>query len=188
MIKNDLTEVLTLLRIQENKLEGVANRFSDRGKQLFEKCILAQQQKDYGRAVVYAEEIAQLRKMSKVVLRSQLSLKQAALRIETLHDFKDAGAVLGPVVNLVGQISSDLRGVVPEVANGLERVDDMLETLMVETGSAGGFSLDESAHSEEAKRILQEASEISAARMKGRFPDLPEDYSHLEEKSEATSQ
>ncbi|MBO3802455.1 MAG: hypothetical protein JTT11_01040 [Candidatus Brockarchaeota archaeon] len=188
MLKNDLTEVVTLLKIQENKLDGVANRFSERGKQLFEKCVLAQQQKDHGRAAVYAEEIAQLRKMSRVVLRSQLSLKQAALRIETLHDFKDAGVVLGPIVNLVSQISNDLRGVVPEVANGLERIDDMLQTMMVETGSAGGFPLDESAHSEEARKILQEASEISAARMRGKFPDLPEAYGQLEEKPEASGQ
>jgi division protein CdvB (Snf7/Vps24/ESCRT-III family) len=187
MIKNDLTEVVTLLRIHENKLENVANRFSDRGKELFEKCVLAQQQKDHGRAAIYAEEIANLRKISKVVLRSQLSLRQAALRIETLHDFKDAGAVLGPVVNLVSQIRKDLSGIVPDVANGLARVDDMLASFIVETGSVGGYSFEESVHSEEARKILQEASEISASRMRSKFPDLPEDYKHLEETPEASN-
>ena len=186
--KNGISEVLTSLRVQENKLEDISQRFSDRGRNLFERCVQAQQEKDSYKASMYAEEIVQLKKMNGVVMRSQLSLRQVALRIETLQDFKDAGVVLGPIVTVVNQIRGDLAGVVPEVANGLAHVDEVLDTLIVEAGSTGGTVLDSSVSSEEARKILQEASEISAVRMKGKFPELPTGSERPAEASESLTQ
>jgi len=186
--KNGISEVLTSLRVQENKLEDISQRFSDRGRNLFERCVLAQQEKDTYKASMYAEEIVQLKKMNGVVMRSQLSLRQVALRIETLQDFKDAGVVLGPIVTVVNQIRGDLAGVVPEVANGLAHVDEVLDTLIVEAGTTGGTVLDSSVSSEEARKILQEASEISAMRMKGKFPELPTGSERTAEASESSTQ
>jgi len=155
---------------------------------LFEKCVLAQQEKDSYKAAMYAEEVVQLKKMNAVVLRSQHSLRQVALRLETLQDFKDAGAILGPIVTVVNQIRGDLAGVVPEVSNGLARIDDVLDTLIIEAGTAGSPMLDSSVSNEEAMKILQEASEISAMRMKGKFPELPTGYERAAEASESTAQ
>ena len=185
---NGISEVLTSLRVQENKLKDISQRFSDRGRQLFEKCVQAQQEKDAYKASMYAEEVVQLKKMNGVVMRSQLSLRQVALRIETLQDFKDVGVVLGPIVTVVNQIRGDLAGVVPEVANGLAHVDEVLDTLIVEAGSAGGAVLDTAVSSEEARKILQEASEISAMRMKGKFPELPIGSERSAEASENATQ
>lgn len=186
--KNGISEVVTSLRVQENRLEDISHRFSDRGRQLFEKCVLAQQEKDSYKAAMYAEEVVQLKKMNAVVLRSQHSLRQVALRLETLQDFKDAGAILGPIVTVVNQIRGDLAGVVPEVSNGLARIDDVLDTLIIEAGTAGSPMLDSSVSNEEAMKILQEASEISAMRMKGKFPELPTGYERTAEASESAAQ
>lgn len=183
MSRNNITEVMTLLRVQENKLGGISQRFSERGKELFEKCVRAQQEKDAYKAAMYAEEIAQLRKMNKVAQKSQLSLNQVILRLETIQEFRDVGAVLGPIVGMVNQIRGDLVGVVPEVANGLAHVDDILDTLIVESGTAGGTMFDTSVSSDEARKILQEASEISAIRTKGKFPESPVGEERAEETS-----
>jgi len=186
--KNGISEVVTSLRVQENRLEDIAHRFSDRGRQLFEKCVLAQQERDSYKAAMYAEEVVQLKKMNAVVLRSQHSLRQVALRLETLQDFKDAGAILGPIVTVVNQIRGDLAGVVPEVSNGLAHIDEVLDTLIIEAGTAGSPMLDSSVSNEEAMKILQEASEISAMRMKGKFPELPTGYERAAEASESAAQ
>ena len=186
--KNGISEVVTSLRVQENRLEDISHRFSDRGRQLFEKCVLAQQERDSYKAAMYAEEVVQLKKMNAVVLRSQHSLRQVALRLETLQDFKDAGAILGPIVTVVNQIRGDLAGVVPEVSNGLAHIDEVLDTLIIEAGTAGSPMLDSSVSNEEAMKILQEASEISAMRMKGKFPELPTGYERAAEASESAAQ
>ncbi|MEN3048155.1 MAG: Snf7 family protein [Candidatus Caldarchaeales archaeon] len=168
------TEVLMALRIQSDKLNRTVSRLSARAKELFEQCVRAQQEGDVSRATIYANEIAQLRKMSRVVVRSQLSLEKVILRLETVKEFGDVMHVLGPATAIVKQVQSDLAGIVPEVAQNLRYVDEVLEGLIAEAGSVSGTVVSVSIADPEAQKILQEASEIAAQRMKTAFPDVPE--------------
>lgn len=168
------TEVLMALRIQSDKLSRTVARLSARAKELFEQCVRAQQEGDVSRATIYANEIAQLRKMSRVVVRSQLSLEKVILRLETVKEFGDVMHVLGPATAIVKQVQSDLAGIVPEVAQNLRYVDEVLEGLIAEAGSVSGTVVSVSISDPEAQRILQEASEVAAQRMKTAFPDVPE--------------
>ncbi|MCS6787991.1 MAG: Snf7 family protein, partial [Aigarchaeota archaeon] len=168
------TEVLMALRIQSDKLSRTVARLSARARELFEQCVRAQQEGDVSRATIYANEIAQLRKMSRVVVRSQLSLEKVILRLETVKEFGDVMHVLGPATAIVKQVQSDLAGIVPEVAQNLRYVDEVLEGLIAEAGSVSGTVVSVSISDPEAQRILQEASEVAAQRMKTAFPDVPE--------------
>jgi division protein CdvB (Snf7/Vps24/ESCRT-III family) len=134
---------------------------------------------------MYANEIAELRKMSRVILRSQHSLEKVIIRLETVKEFGDVMNVLGPAINVVQQIQGELTGVVPEVAGDLAKVDEMLDTLLVEAGTVTGEALDITVHDKEARKVLEEASEIAAQRMKTSFPELPDAYKHLESDTES---
>lgn len=167
-------EIVTALKIQSEKLNRTAQRLIARGKDLFEQCVRAQQEGDMGRATIYANEIAQLRKMSRVVVRSQLSLEKVILRLETVKEFGDVMHVLGPATAIIKHVQSDLAGVVPEVAENLRYVDEMLEGLIIEAGTVTGSITSVSASDGEAQKILQEAAEVAAQRMKTAFPEIPE--------------
>jgi len=178
--KDRLQDVHTQLKVQVEKLNRTSTRLSGRGKELFEQCVKAEQEKDTSRAAMYANEIAELRRMSRVVLRSQLSLEQVVLRLETVREFGDIMGVLAPAVNIVQQVQGELSGLVPEVAGGLARIDEMLDSLLVEAGTVTGQGPEVTLRDEEAQRIMREASEVAAQRMKTTFPELPERYRHLE--------
>jgi division protein CdvB (Snf7/Vps24/ESCRT-III family) len=167
-------EILTALKIQSEKLNRTAQRLVARGKELFEQCVRAQQEGDSGRATIYANEIAQLRKMSRIIVRSQLSLEKVILRLETVKEFGDVMHVLGPATAIIRQVQSDLAGIVPEVAQNLKYVDEMLEGLIIEAGSVSGSIINVSVSDGEAQKILQEASEVAAQRMKTAFPEIPD--------------
>lgn len=167
-------EIVTALKIQSEKLNRTAQRLIARGKDLFEQCVRAQQEGDMGRATIYANEIAQLRKMSRVVVRSQLSLEKVILRLETVKEFGDVMHVLGPATAIIKHVQSDLAGVVPEVAENLRYVDEMLEGLIIEAGTVTGSITSVSTSDGEAQKILQEAAEVAAQRMKTAFPEIPE--------------
>ncbi|MEM0445398.1 MAG: Snf7 family protein [Nitrososphaerota archaeon] len=167
-------EIITALKIQSEKLNRTAQRLISRGKDLFEQCVRAQQEGDIGRATIYANEIAQLRKMSRVVVRSQLSLEKVILRLETVKEFGDVMHVLGPATTIIKHVQSDLAGIVPEVAENLRYVDEMLEGLIIEAGTVSGSITSVSASDGEAQKILQEAAEVAAQRMKTAFPEIPE--------------
>lgn len=179
-MRERVTEIITRLRVQSEKLNRTTQRLQSRAKELFDQCVRAQSEKDGARANMYANEIAELRKMNRVILRGQHSLERVVIRLETVKEFGDVMNVLGPAVNIVQQIQGELTGVVPEVAGGLAKVDEMLDSLLVEAGTVTGESVDIAVHDEEARKVLQEASEIAAQRMKTSFPELPDAYKHLE--------
>jgi division protein CdvB (Snf7/Vps24/ESCRT-III family) len=50
----------------------------------------------------------------------------------------------------------------------------MLEGLIIEAGSVSGSIINVSVSDGEAQKILQEASEVAAQRMKTAFPEIPD--------------
>ncbi len=179
-----MLEILTQLKIQNEKLNRTIERLKHRGKELFEQCVRAEQEKDTARATIYANEIAQLRKMTRTLLASHMSLDKVVLRLETVKEFGDVMHVLGPATQIIKQVQHEISGIVPEVAHSLRRVDEMLESIIIEAGNVTGGSVYVTVSDSEAQKIIEEASEVAAQRMKGSFPDLPESYRHLETAAE----
>ncbi|MEM1943237.1 MAG: Snf7 family protein [Candidatus Caldarchaeum sp.] len=179
-----MLEVLTQLKIQNEKLNRTIERLKHRGKELFEQCVRAEQEKDTARATIYANEIAQLRKMTRTLLASHMSLDKVVLRLETVKEFGDVMHVLGPATQIIKQVQHEISGIVPEVAHSLKRVDEMLESIIIEAGNVTGGSVYVSVSDPEAQKIMEEAAEVAAQRMKSNFPELPETYQHLETAAE----
>lgn len=183
-VRDRLLDVITQLKVQAEKLNRTSQRLAARGKELFEMCVRAEQERDTGRATIYANEIAQLRKMSRTILKSQLSLEKVILRLETVKEFGDVMNVLGPATSIIKQVQSEVAGLVPEVAYNLRHVDEILESIIVEAGNITGATVQVMVSDSEAQKILEEAAEIAAQRMRSTFPDLPEGYKHLETSTE----
>jgi division protein CdvB (Snf7/Vps24/ESCRT-III family) len=142
-------------------------------REMFDKCIKAQMQHDNARAAMYANESAELRKMAKITLHSQLALEQVALRLETIREFGDVAAMMAPVASVVRAIHKQIAGVIPEVGFELGEIGEMLNGMVMEAGEATGTGYDFEASNEEAQKILTEAGAIAEQRMKERFPELP---------------
>ena len=180
VISPRIIDILTHLKVQAEKLKRTYHRLLARDKELFEACVRAEQELDRDRATIYANEIAQLRKMSRTILKIQISLEKVILRLETIRDFGDVMNVLAPATKIIRRIQSDLSGLVPEVAHNLRMVDEMLEGVMVEAGNVTGATVSVMVADSEARRILEEASEIAAQRMSNQFPELLEILSESE--------
>ncbi|MCF8885184.1 MAG: Snf7 family protein [Nitrososphaerota archaeon] len=174
LMNNRLMEVLTQLKIQSEKLKRTYQRLLARDRSLFEACVRAEQELDRDRAIIYANEIAQLRKMSRTVLKSQISLEKVILRLETVQEFGDVMRALAPATKIIKQVQYELSGLVPEVSNALRTIDEMLETVIIEAGNVTGAQVSVMISDSEAQKILEEAAEIAAQRMNSQFPQLPE--------------
>ena len=172
-MRQRVNECLFKLKIQQRKLERTSYHMQQRDQALYGKCVLAIQGKNTQLASMYANECAELRKMAKVVLHSELALEQITLRLETVHEFGDMAATMMPVASVVRTLKTQLEGVMPEVSLELAEVNDTLEGLAVEVGEATETSFDVSASSTESQHILQEANTVAEQKMKERFPELP---------------
>jgi len=172
-LKEKIAMCVYRLKTQKTKIAESSARMQQRDRDYFNKCIAAQMAKDSARAAMYANECAEVRKMAKTTLRCELALEQIALRLETVEQFGDLAAMMGPVVGVVQAIKNQIQGVIPQVSYELGMIGETLNGMVIEIGEATGSGYDISASSEEAQRILTEANTIAEQRMKERFPELP---------------
>ena len=172
-IRNRVMEALFKLKIQLSRLDRTAQKMQQRDSSLYGKCVKAVQEKNTQLASMYAGECAEIRKMAKVVLQSQLALEQVALRLDTVLHYGDVAQAMRPVASVVRTIRTQLEGVLPDVSIELASVNESLEYLVMEVGEATEQSFDVSISGQDAQRILDEANIVAEQKMRERFPDLP---------------
>ena len=174
-LKDRIEHASFKLQTQHEKLEHMYSRIQQRDKDLFQRCVGAQVSNDLGHARIYANECAELRKIAKIVLGSQLALERVILRLETVGEFGTIMSQLAPVMGIVKETKSQIAGIVPQVANELDEVNNVLGELTEETGEISSTNNMESIEPSdgEAKRILEETGLIAEQRVHDHFPDLP---------------
>ena len=172
-VKEQISSALYRLNVQKNKLETAASRMQQHDKDIFAKCINSQMAHDNARAMMYANECAEVRKMAKVTVQCQMALEQVYLRLQTIEEFGDVAKMMAPVASVVHSIKSQISGVMPEVGFELGQIGEVLSGVVDEAGEVTGSNYDVNASGEEAQRILGEANTIAEQHMKNIFPDLP---------------
>ncbi len=180
-LKERINQVIYRLKVNQNRLEGANLKTQQHDKSLFDKCVAAQMSKDSARATMYANEIAEIRKMAKVTMRSELALEQVVLRLETIEEFGDVAALMGPVAGVVHAIKDQISGVIPQVGYELGEISEALNGVVMEVGEATGQTYDFEASGTEASKILSEANTIAETRMREKFPELPSPTAALEQ-------
>jgi len=172
-LKPALDMAVRKLDMQISKLDQANDRFVQKDKSLFAKLVDAYTKHDQAHANIYATELAELRKMSKLIMNARLALDQVAMRIRTVSELGDVVATLGPCIGVLRSVSTGLGGVLPEAENELGGIGDLLSGLMFEAGTSSGMSLNFDTVNEDASNILAEAATVAEQRVNSNFPDLP---------------
>ena len=173
-IKQRLVIANYKIRAMVSRLEVFIERLRERDRMLFERVVDAITQGDETRAVMYANEIAEIRKLVKQLTITQVALEQVALRIETVLTMGDVMSGLAPVVGVIKELKNMLRGIMPEISLELSEVEEGLRDVVLTTGEALGMPVGADIYaSPEARKILEEAKIVAEQRMKEKFPELP---------------
>jgi len=161
------------LKTTINKLDVYISKLQERDRTLFEKVVEAQMSKDNLRASMYANEIAEIRKITKQLLTTQIALEQVQLRLETVTELGDVYTSLIPVVGVIRELRSAMQGIMPELSVELAELEEGLQEVVIEAGDFTGSGVEFTTTSPEAKKILEEAAAVAEERMKEKFPSLP---------------
>lgn len=161
------------LRTTLSRLDVYIAKLQERDRTLFERVVEAQMNKDRERASMYANEIAEIRKITKQLITTQIALEQVELRLETITELGDVFGNLIPVVGVIKEIRQAMKGIMPELSLELSEVEEGLQEVIIEAGDFTGGNIEFAASSPEARKILQEAAVIAEQRMKENFPELP---------------
>ena len=161
------------LDLQINKLDQTSERFTQKDKALFTKLVDAYAKHDTAHANIYANELAEVRKMAKLIMNARLALDQITLRIRTCTEFGDLVATLGPAIGVLRSVSTCLSGVVPGAENELGEIGNMLSGLIFDAGLNNGSTMNFNNVSEDAAKILTEAATVAEQKVSANFPELP---------------
>jgi division protein CdvB (Snf7/Vps24/ESCRT-III family) len=162
------------IQIQIIKLDSSCARLTDRGVRIFNDIVTAIQKHDLQYASIFANELAEVRKMNKMVTQAKLALEQIMLRLDTVKDIGDITLTLGPAVSVARSIKSDLSKITPEAEKEIGEISSLLSEIIVSASQTSADKITFEAVNEDAEKIIAEASAVAEQRVSECFPELPE--------------
>lgn len=172
-LKPRLDFAVRRIELQTQKLDQATERFSQRDKAIFARIVDSYTKHDSARANVFANELAEIRKMERLIMNARLALEQIVLRLRTVSELGDVVTTLGPAVGVLRSVRAGLASVFPEAENELGEIGNLLSGIMIEAGQSSGMTLNFDTVNEDAQKILTEASTVAEQRIKEKFPELP---------------
>ncbi|MCX8153524.1 MAG: Snf7 family protein [Candidatus Bathyarchaeota archaeon] len=172
-LKPRLDFAVRRIELQVQKLDQAAERFSQRDKAIFARIVDAYTKHDTARANVFANELAEVRKMEKLIINARLALEQIVLRLRTVSELGDVVSTLGPAVGVLRSVRAGLVSIFPEAETELGEIGNLLSGIMIEAGQSSGMTLNFDTVNEDAQKILAEAATVAEQKVKDKFPELP---------------
>ena len=169
-LKPRLDFAVRRIDLQVQKLDQATERFGQRDKAIFARIVDAYAKHDSARANVFANELAEVRKMSKLIMNAKLALEQITLRLRTVSELGDVVSTLGPAVGVLRSVRTGLVSVFPEAENELGEIGNMLSGIMIEAGQGSGMTLNFDTVNEDASKILHRSSNRCRAEDQRQIP------------------
>jgi division protein CdvB (Snf7/Vps24/ESCRT-III family) len=153
-LKTRLDVDIRHLELQVKKLDDAKDRFEERDKVIFARIVNACTKHDTIRGLVFANELAEIRKMQRQIVIARLTLERKILRLRTI-------SILGEIVSTLG----------PKISRVL--IDNLPSSILEEPPQHSGMKLDFETMNKDAYRILAEATIVAEQGIKENFLDLP---------------
>jgi division protein CdvB (Snf7/Vps24/ESCRT-III family) len=171
-LKQQINTVIQRIEIQKHKLNDALSRFEKRDAALFERTVAALSERDTLRANVLAGELAEIRKVEKMLMHASLALESVSLRLSTVSELGDIVTVIAPAASVLNNIRSGMTGVLPEAGLELENIGTLLTDIVSSTNQDTGTPVNIGTASLEAQKILQEAETAAEKKLKKQLPEV----------------
>ena len=172
-LKPRIQNAVNKLQVQTTKMDAMLTKLEQRDQQLFKRIVTAVQQHDTSASKVLSNELAEIRKVKKMLGGARMSLEQVQLRLSTIHDLGDAMVAIGPAMNTMRGLQSSLGKFMPEADSELNSMTQTLNGLMTDSLSGDAFNMESDVSNEETEKILQEASAVAEQQTGDKFPSVP---------------
>ena len=172
-LKPRLNSAIRRIELQIQRLEQADDRFSERDKSIFARIVEAYAKHDMPRANVFANELAEIRRMERMIMHARLALEQIVLRLKTVSELGDIVSTLAPAVGVLRGVRVGMAGILPEAEKELGQIGTLLSGIIIDAGQSSGLTINFEAANEDAQNILNEAATVAEQRIKEKFPELP---------------
>lgn len=167
---------------QVEKLAALDEKLRRKERGIFDRIVAATKSNDHAHARMYASELAEVRKILRIVDNAKLSLEQIRIRLDTISEMGDIVVTLTPCMAVIKDVSASVGSLVPEASSSIGDLSRVLGEVLSDSqvgdaavsaagaaaaGAAGGSS-------PEASSILDEAQALVAGHARASLPDLPD--------------
>ena len=156
-LKKQINTVLQRIEVQKQKLNNAQSRFEQRDTKLFKRTVKALSERDTLRANVLAGELAEIRKVEKMLMHASLALESVSLRLNTVSELGDVVTVIAPAASVLNKIRTGMTHIFPEAGHELENIGTLLTEIVSTTKQDSGLTVNSGTASLDAGKILEEA-------------------------------
>ncbi len=161
------------LQAQIQKMDVMLGKMRSKDAALFRKVVDAMQRHDIDAGKVLSNELAEVRKSTRLLNHTRMTLEGVHLRLNTIRDVGDAVIALSPAVGALKNVKTSMAKVMPEAENEIGDMTNTLGSLLVDTLQGGDFFYHNDVSSEEVEKILAEASAVAEKNIDNRLPSVP---------------
>jgi len=172
-LKPRIQVAVNKLQVQTSKMDSKLTKLRERDQLLFERIVTATRDHDTSASRVLSSELAEVRKVSRMLGNARISLEQVQLRLTTIHDLGDAMVSIGPAMSTMKELKPTMSKFMPEADSELNTMTETLNGLMVDSLSGDSFEMQDNAMTEETNSILQEAEAVASQQTDEKFPSIP---------------
>ena len=171
-LKPRVQEGIKKLQLQIKKLDSMLTGLQERDAKLFQRIVTATQNHDVQTSKVLGNELAEIRKVTKILSNARIALEQIELRLSTCSDLGDTVVAMIPTMGLMKNLKTSLGKVMPGAEQEIGQMAEMLGGFMTESFSGdSAFGIDETTNSE-SEKILREASAVAESSTGEMFPSV----------------
>jgi division protein CdvB (Snf7/Vps24/ESCRT-III family) len=169
-----IVEAVPKLKSQKFKLGQVIVKLTHRDKILFKTCATALKAKNKERAAIFANELAEIRKLTKVLYHTQILVERIILRLETLKEFNAAFADLKPVLRNLKTVTKSLSAFMPQMAYEMERVNETIfEVMSMSKIDASKLEVPTDVKTPGGEEVLKEVADLLEEQISEKLPEPP---------------
>ncbi len=171
-LKEKIALVTKRLDAQTSSLDNAVKRFEMRDAAIFQRVIKALGDRDEARANILATELAEIRKVEKMLTHASLAMQSVSMRLNTVSEVGDLVTVLNPAKNLLNSIRTEMCSVLPEASQELGNIGNLLSDIVTTTNQSNDTPVNTIMASADALQILEEAEVAAESKLQAQLPEV----------------
>jgi division protein CdvB (Snf7/Vps24/ESCRT-III family) len=176
-LKKSISLAVRRIELQIQGFDKALQRFSRRDESIFNHIVKAYSTRNILRAKTLANELAELRKVEKMLSHAKLALEGISLRLKTVSELGDIITVLAPAAGVINNIRSGIGAAFPEANRELDEIGNLLTEITSCTSQTPGLPTNIVAANEDAEKILEEATSVAQQEIAKKLPEIETEVS-----------
>jgi len=172
-LKNRISDAEKKLEYQISRLDQVHNKLKQNHDHLFKKIVEAKKIHNESRAITYAIELQEIKKIKNKIAGAKLSMEQIKLRLGTVSELGDIVVTLSPCMSLIKGLTPSISGLFPQINTAMQDLPNMFEDILAGSSLSAESMMQPYEGSADTEAILNEAQHALEGRTRTSIPEAP---------------